>query len=149
MAFGDPAQVDLQVTTAPHTGDPTAADPAAADPAADPASDPAAAAAGDAATAPVTAALDQAAAGMKTLLVGFGLEYKAGRVLSTANAGRLRDAVTRLLEVLSDAGVQIDAPARGPVAGEDMADMAELKSGGELLDPSTYAAALRLRAGLE
>jgi hypothetical protein len=85
---------------------------------------------------------------MKTALLTVP-EVKAGRVLSASNADRLRSAVERLLEVLSEAGVDVTTPAPGAGGGMpgEMGDMGG-KTATVLLDPAEYARGLRLRAGL-
>jgi hypothetical protein len=123
-----------------------------------------AAAPGDA--LPIADKVDQAA--MMAKLLTFAPEAKSGRVLSTANADRLRRAVESLLAVLAAAGVPIDRdhkqpneeppPAAivhrdstAPSAAADTAPMqgktvhVQIEPGQVLLDPALYARALRLR----
>lgn len=138
VLLGAPAPADLRVEAAPQAPPvPPAAPAEPATPDTAPPADTAAPTAADAGAAPVAGVMDQAAAGLKLLLAG--TEVKAGRVLSAANADRLRSAVVRLLEVLSEAGVNVDPPA--PRAAAEM-------KGSILLDPEEYVRGLRLRAGL-
>jgi hypothetical protein len=141
VTFGAPSPVELQVSAVPVGGAP-AADDGSAD--VDPAAAAAEAPAVDAAAVPTAGMVDQAAAAMKTALLTVP-EVKAGRVLSASNADRLRSAVERLLEVLSEAGVDVTAPTAGPrgMPGEMGEKMTTV-----LLDPAEYARGLRLRAGL-
>lgn len=137
VTLGEATQVELRVDIAPP-GLPEEEEPAVGDEPAETAVEPAPAA--DLAAAPVAGMVDQATTGMKAMLAVTGV--KAGRVLSASNAGRLRSAVERLLEVLADAGVDVEAPA--PRAMPD----GEMKAGTVLLDPADYTRGLRLRAGL-
>lgn len=59
------------------------------------------------ALSPFPGMVEEAAAGVKTLLAADG-ETKVGRVLSNANAKRLKAAVEQLVVVLRSAGVDID-----------------------------------------
>jgi hypothetical protein len=145
VTFGAPSPVELQVSAVPVGGAPAADDGSAA---VDAAAAPTDAPAVDAAAAPTAGMVDQAATAMKTALLTVP-EVKAGRVLSASNADRLRSAVERLLEVLSEAGVDVTTPAPGAGGGMpgEMGDMGG-KTATVLLDPAEYARGLRLRAGL-
>lgn len=141
VTFGPPAEVELHVDVV-HPADQAPAADAALAPAVDGTGYPAA----DAAAGPVTGMVDQAAAGVKTLLaVTAGRrEVKSGRVLSGSNADKLRAAVQRLLEVLAAAGVDVTAPS-AKAAAETKGGV---PAGTVLLDPAEYTRGLRLRAGI-
>jgi len=117
---------------------------------------------------PIAAKVDQAA--MMAKLLTLAPEQKAGRVLSTANADRLRRAVESLLAVLAAAGVPIDRDHKqpneepppsaivhrdstAPSATADAPPMmqgkvvhVQVEPGHVQLDPAVYARALRLRS---
>ncbi|MBO2461695.1 HK97 family phage prohead protease [Actinomadura violacea] len=104
---------------------------------------------------PFPAMVDDVAAGVKTLLDVAGLETKAGKVLSGANATRLKQAVEHLVAVLKVAGIEIGEPdeqepeEQPPSEQDSTAPSARgesIPAGKCVVDPSVHARAYRILA---
>lgn len=109
---------------------------------------------GDGVLLPYPAMVEDVSVALKTMLAGHEMENKAGRVLSGANANRLKGAVEQLVAVLKAAGIEIGAPdkrddveERAPVEEDSTAPSARADSipeGKVLIDPTLHARAYRI-----